>query len=115
MSKGLMNRYNFACRLHNDRVILILKKGKYYSYGDNAKILNYIKFRGNIWKLKDNEISYMVIENLDVVECNIYNNDNYKKYILLSRLSNTLDTLAINFNNKRMESLDAIQKKEEVG
>ena len=50
-----MHRYKFFSALHKDRVILILKNGNYYSYGNNAKILNYIGFKGNTKKLIDKE------------------------------------------------------------
>ncbi len=103
-----MHRYKFFSALHKDRVILILKNGNYYSYGNNAKILNYIGFKGNTKKLIDKEISYMVIENLDVVDSNIYNNNNYERYIILCKLREVLDNIKDNLYNKSMEDLDAI-------
>ena len=39
------NRYRFTKDVYPDYIVLLIKKDKYYSYGNDRKILEYIKFR----------------------------------------------------------------------
>ncbi len=56
-TRGLINRYNFISSINIDKVVLILRKGQYYVFGESELILDYIMFRGNTLKLKDKHIS----------------------------------------------------------
>ncbi len=55
--KGVLKRYRFLSYIYPNRVIMILRKGKYYVFGESELILDYIMFRGNTLKLKDKHIS----------------------------------------------------------
>ena len=55
--RGVLKRYKFLSYIYHNRVIMILKNGEYYVFGESELILLYIKFRGNTLKLKDKHIN----------------------------------------------------------
>lgn len=111
-TRGLINRYNFISSINEDKVVLILKKGQYYVFGDSELILDYIKFRGNTLKLRNKHISYIVVEGLDIVEEVNFNNNMYKTYLVRSSMKRFISSLSCNLKVKSMESFDAIIKEE---
>ena len=81
---------------YNEYVILIVKRGKLYTYINN-KLVNfkYIK------KLRDYHINYIIIDNLDIYKKE-YIDNNYNLYYLKYELARILN----NINKKLRERID---------
>lgn len=92
----MKNRYNMAKLWYNEYVILIVKRGKLYTYINN-KLVNfkYIK------KLRDYHINYIIIDNLDIYKKE-YIDNNYNLYYLKYELARILN----NINKKLRERID---------
>lgn len=92
----MKNRYNMAKLWYNEYVILIVKKGKLYTYINN-KLVNfkYIK------KLREYHINYIIIDNLDIYKKE-YIDNNYNLYYLKYELAHILN----NINKKLRERID---------
>ncbi len=77
---------------YNEYVILIVKKGKLYTYINN-KLVNfkYIK------KLREYHINYIIIDNLDIYKKE-YEDNNYNLYYLKYELAHILNSI-----NKKIE------------
>ena len=88
----MKNRYNMAQLWYNEYVILIVKKGKLYTYINN-KLVNfkYIK------KLREYHINYIIIDNLDIYKKE-YEDNNYNLYYLKYELAHILNSI-----NKKIE------------
>ena len=112
--KGVLKRYKFLSYIYPDRVVIILKKGEYYVFGDSELILAYIKFKGCTLKLRDKHINYIVVCNMDIVEKGVFPDNRYEEYLLRSKIASTFDRLAYFLNKRSVESLDATIK-EEIG
>lgn len=81
---------------YNEYVILIVKRGKLYTYINN-KLVNfkYIK------KLRAYHINYIIIDNLDIYKKE-YEDNNYNLYYLKYELAHILN----NINKKLRERID---------
>ena len=92
----MKNRYNMAKLWYNEYVILIVKRGKLYTYINN-KLVNfkYIK------KLREYHINYIIIDNLDIYKKE-YIDNNYNLYYLKYELAHILN----NINKKLRERID---------
>ena len=112
--RGVLKRYKFLSYIYPNRVIMILKNGEYYVFGESELILLYIKFRGNTLKLKDKHINYIVVCNMDIVEKYTVSDNRYEEYLLRSKIASTFKNIKYNVNKKSVESLDATIK-EEIG
>ena len=112
--RGVLKRYKFLSYIYPNRVIMILKKGEYYVFGESELILDYIKFKGNTLKLKDKHINYIVVCNMDIVEKYTVSDNRYEEYLLRSKIASTFKNIKYNINKKSVESLDATIK-EEIG
>ena len=88
----MKNSYNMAKLWYNEYVILIVKKGKLYTYINN-KLVNfkYIK------KLREYHINYIIIDNLDIYKKE-YEDNNYNLYYLKYELAHILNSI-----NKKIE------------
>lgn len=77
---------------YNEYVILIVKKGRLYTYINN-KLVNfkYIK------KLREYHINYIIIDNLDIYKRE-YIDNNYNLYYLKYELAHILNNI-----NKKIE------------
>ena len=80
---------------YNEYVILIVKRGKLYTYINN-KLVNfkYIK------KLKEYHINYIIIDNLDIYKKE-YEDNNYNLYYLKYELAHILNNI-----NEKIERVD---------
>ena len=70
----MKNKYYFLKRLYKDYVIVFIKNGKYKSYGSDRDLIKYIK---------NNDVSYVIVDNtfkVSVVDVN--QNNNYYKYLI---------------------------------
>lgn len=92
----MKNRYNMAKLWYNEYVILIVKKGKLYTYINN-KLVNFKYIR----KLREYHINYIIIDNLDIYKKE-YIDNNYNLYYLKYELAHILN----NINKKLIERID---------
>lgn len=81
---------------YNEYVILIVKKGKLYTYINN-KLVNFKYIR----KLREYHINYIIIDNLDIYKKE-YIDNNYNLYYLKYELAHILN----NINKKLRERID---------
>ena len=83
MSK--LNRYQFAKKIYSNYLVLILddknKKMKYYTYEMDSNILEYIDFKNNINVIKKKKINFIIIDNMNIITINSYDNNHYKYYV----------------------------------
>ena len=78
---SIINRYNFTKNIYSDYLVIIYRLGNYYSFGYDRDILKYIKFNGNTNVIKRKGINYLVLNNLDIIEINRYNDNMYDYYL----------------------------------
>ncbi len=88
----MYNRYLFAKSIYKDYVILIAKKGKYYSFDKDKMILDYInpKDRNKIYLLKKFSVNFVVIDDLEILGIGKFKINNYYKYLYLSYIKKIL-------------------------
>ena len=87
---SMINRYNFTKNVYKDYLIIIRRKNKYYTFSKDKKILNYINFKDKIYVIKKKQITYLVLDNLDIIDITKYDNNNYNKYLYLSYIDDIL-------------------------
>lgn len=75
------NRYYFTKKLFPNFLVLIVKKGKYYSYDGDVRILKYIKFKDKINIIKNKKINYLVLDELEIIEKCEFIDNQLNKYI----------------------------------
>ena len=91
----MKNRYNMAKLWYNEYVILIVKKGKLYTYINN-KLVNFKEIK----KLREYHINYIIIDNLDIYKKE-YIDNNYNLYYLKYELAHILNNI-----NEKIERVD---------
>ena len=65
---GIYNRYYIAKKLYMNYLVIIVRKGKYVSYGIDTLILKRLKKNVNIeYQLQKLHINYLVLDNLDII------------------------------------------------
>lgn len=79
----MINRYLFTKNIYNNYLVIIYRLGNYYSFYSDKEIIKYIKFKGNTRILKQKRINYLILNNLDIVEINNYNNNTYDYYLMI--------------------------------
>lgn len=79
----MINRYLFTKNVYNNYLVIIYRLGNYYSFYSDKEIIKYIKFKGNTRILKQKRINYLILNNLDIVEINNYNNSTYDYYLMI--------------------------------
>lgn len=87
---SMKSRYNFTRNIYKDYVIFIVKNKKLYWFDQDKRILSYLNFNNKLSKLRYKEINYLVLDELDIMEIREYDNNNYRKYLLLSYLKDIL-------------------------
>lgn len=87
---SMINRYKFTKGVYSDYIILILKDGKYYSFGDDKRILDYIGFNNKLSILKKKSINFIVLDDLEILGYAKYEISNLYKYLYLSYISDIL-------------------------
>ncbi|HIS86539.1 MAG TPA: hypothetical protein IAB49_00165 [Candidatus Caccenecus avistercoris] len=65
---GIYNRYHIAKKVYMNYLVIIIRKGKYVSYGIDTLILKRLKKNVNIeYQLQKLHINYLVLDNLDII------------------------------------------------
>ena len=80
---SMINRYLFTKNVYNNYLVIIYRLGNYYSFYSDKEIIKYIKFKGNTRILKQKIINNLILNNLDIVEINNYNNNTYDYYLMI--------------------------------
>ena len=89
------NRYRFTKEVYPDYLILLYKKGKYYTFGKDRRVLEYIKFNNKTNILRKYRINYLVLDELDIIEKYEYLNNELDRYLYLIRMKKMLDKLKV--------------------
>lgn len=98
----MYNRYLFAKNIYKDYVILIAKKGKYYSFDKDKRILDYINPKNGkiIYILKKFSINFVVLDDLEILGIGKFKINNYYKYLYLSYFKKILFEMKGRFANE---------------
>ena len=94
------NRYSFTKGVYPDYVVLLYKKNKYYTYGKDRKILEYIKFKNKTSILRKKKINYLVLDELDIVEKYEYLDNQMDRYLYLINMKKILDEIKVVMSEK---------------
>ena len=89
------NRYSFIKEVYSYYIVLLIKKDRYYSYGKDRKILEYIKFKNKTRILRKKKINYLVLDELDFVEKYEYLDNQINKYICLVSINIILEEIKV--------------------
>ena len=87
---SLENRYKFLKKMHPNILILIKQKDKYISKEVDNMIFSYLN--NDLNTIKKNKISYILMENLDIIEKNLIKNNEYYKYKKIVFISQVLSS-----------------------
>ena len=79
----MYKRYYFIKRLYPKTIIIIKQKEKYISFDIDKDILTFIDDYSVLDKY---HINYMIIDNLDIIKFQKYQNNDYDKYMYISKL-----------------------------
>lgn len=94
------NRYSFTKKVYPDYVVLLVRKGKYYSYGSDRKILEYIKFKNKTSILRKKKINYLVLDELDIIEKYEYLENELDRYLYLICMNIIFDEIKVVMSSK---------------
>ena len=90
----MYNRYYIAKKKHQEYLIIIVKKGKYVSYGIDALILKHLKTNVNIeHQLQRLHINYLILDNQDIISKYADENNQYNKYFYLETIRKILNKI----------------------
>lgn len=89
------NRYSFTKEVYPNYVVLLIKKNKYYSYGKDRKVLEYIGFKNKTNILRKNKINYLVLDELDIIERYEYSDNELNRYLYLIRINKILSEIKV--------------------
>lgn len=74
--------------------MVIIRKGKYVSYGIDALILKHLKTNVNIeHQLQRLHINYLILDNLDIINKYTDENNQYNKYFYLETIRKILNKI----------------------
>ena len=90
------NRFVFLKKHHKRDLIIIKRKNKYYSFSYDKEILKLIKFTNSFKLLDKYQISYKVIDNLEIIKNKNFCNNNYKKNLYIVKIRKILDRMISN-------------------
>ncbi len=100
LSVSAYHRYSFTKSVYPNYLVLLLKKDKYYSYGRDRKVLEYLKFKNKTYILKKKKINYLVLDELDIIEKNEYSDNMLDKYIYLTYLKEIFNEIKVVMSSK---------------
>ena len=90
---SIYNRYLFAKKLNWNYLVLIKPKFGFVSFGNDNNGLNYLNIKNNYKMLNDYKISYIILEDLNIIKVKRFKNNKYKKYLKLSYLKDILNNI----------------------
>ena len=77
----MKNRYLFFRSIYKEYIIFFIEKKKLKTYDIDTNILSLVKTKDNILQTLDKEqINYIIVDNLDVIESKKYINNSYGLY-----------------------------------
>ncbi len=89
---SIKNRYIFLKRSYPQTIILFKNNGHIKSYNRDKMVLKSIKFK-KIRDLQNKRINYLVINNLNIIKYQKFNNNNYNLYYLKVEINNLLKSI----------------------
>ena len=94
------NRYDFTKSVYPKYIVILLKKGKPYSFSIDRKILNFIGFKDSVQILKKNKINYLILDELDIIDMQNYNDNNYDRFLYLVYINEIFNEIKKVMSNK---------------
>jgi len=85
----MYNRYNEIKNLYKNYLIIIKVKDKYKTIGMDNRIYEYLNLK-KFKYLKNKQINYLILDNLDIVEKKDNENNRYDEYYIKTKLTNVL-------------------------
>ena len=83
----MYNRYLEIKRIYKEYIILIRKKEKLLSFGEDSRILSYLNITDKKKRILNRyKINYLVLDNLDIEEFKSFDGNRYLEYYIKSRL-----------------------------
>ena len=89
------NRYKFTKNVYHNHIVLLYKKNRYYTYGIDKKILEYIKFNNEPYMLRKYRINYLVLDELDIIENYEYMDNQIARYIYLLYINKIMNEVKV--------------------
>ena len=89
------NRYKFTKNIYSYYIVLLYKKNKYYTYGIDKKILEYIKFNNKTYILRKYRINYLVLDELDIIEKYKYVDNQVVRYSYLVSINKIMNEIKV--------------------
>lgn len=77
----MYNRYIFTKKIYPKYLVIIRRKNKYFSFGNDLLILKSINFNNKIEILNDKKINYLILDNLDIIDIRDYIDNQYYRYL----------------------------------
>ena len=78
---SLRNRYSFIKKVYPNTLLIFIKNNKYFCIDNDYYIYKY--FNNDIKQLRLNNIDYIIIDNLNIIEKSFNKNNYYNKYYKL--------------------------------
>ena len=91
----MRNRYNIIKSIYEDYLILIKKGNHYLTLDIDKLIMDKLNIK-KIINLKQKHINYLILDNLQIIEKQEYQNNKYNEYYLKIRFINFIERLLIN-------------------
>ena len=95
---SLRNRYLFLKRMYPDTMIIFIKKNNCFCVDEDRLIYKY--FNKSIKQLSLNNIDYIVINNLDIIDKLFNDNNYYEKFYKIALVNKFMNSNLYNLKNK---------------
>ena len=92
---GYKNRYIFCKRTYPETIILFYHNDKYKVYSIDKEILTYLKVKevNTLKKLDRLKINYLVLNNMEIIKQQIFNENKYNLYYKRYKLTKLINSL----------------------
>lgn len=80
----MKNRYEFIKKIYKDYIIFVVKKDKYYTLKNDELICKCYGI--NLFNINKYNLNYLVLDNLDIIEIENYDDNKYYDYLIKSIL-----------------------------
>lgn len=82
--------YNYIKKKYKNYIVLIYKDNKYYSYDRDKRILDFINFNNKLPKLRKYSISFIVLDEEDMIGMANYLINNYYIFLFISYIGSII-------------------------
>ena len=93
-------RYQFTKDTFPGYIVFLVVKRKYITYDNDLEILKYIKYKDKLSLLDKYKINYLVLDNLDIIIQKKFEDNNYYKYLYLTKLDKVINKSNLLYETK---------------